>query len=1187
MSTPTPATQTPCPDESVLRKFLRDELPEEEASRVDRHLGACPACGRLLDRLIGGLPPGLIATAGEPGAAGEDGPPALAGYETLAPVAAGGMGVVWRVRDLQFQRTLAVKVMKARASDNPDAIRRFLAEAQITGQLAHPFIVPIHGMGRLADRRPYYTMKLVEGETLAALLRSRTDPASQRAELLQVFGQICQAMAFAHSRGVIHRDLKPPNVMVGEHGEVQVMDWGLAKVLAGADPPPADAAPAKETPDEVRAMGAGTDPGIALGTWAYMPPEQAGGLLAEVDRRSDVFGLGAVLCEILSGEPPYTGTPEQIKRDAQAGHLAPAHSRLDSCGADPELVRLAKECLQAKAEERPRDAGAVVEAVKAYLARVQERLRQAERAQAQAEVKVQEERKRRRVTVALAAAVVVLLLGGSVVGWWYQQQAAAQERRLHEAQQGIEASLTEVGKLRADGLKKVDTPSACGNTLAAAKTALAHARTLLSQEPDLAETDLAQQAQQAQAELEADAKDQQLLAVYEEVRLEQSQWDGQRRGFKLAESYPRLKKALADYGLAIGGLKVGEAAARLRLRPVAVQKYVQAILDECLAWAPKKEVRQRQWLAAVLAVEADPLLAQLREPKGARAEVKKLAAQVEVARYHPAVLVGLARNLPEEALAGKVLLLRRTQQQYPGDFWVNRELGVALYRGIFPNGVVRRARAEELPVVNEAVAFLRVAVGLRPDNAPAHNNLGAALAQQGDGKGAIACFTKALTLDPKYAMAHLNLGAALYDQKDVKGAIACFTKALALDSKYAPAHLNLGNALYDQKDWKGAIACYTKALALDPEYAPAHTNLGNALSAQKDWKGAIACYHQALALDPKDAKTHNNLGLALAAQGNLDGAITSYHQALALEPKYAQAHNNLGLALSAQKDWKGAIACFTKALTLGPKLARAHYNLGWVLQAQGDMKGAIGCYRKAVELNPNFAEAQCNLGITLREQGHFAKALQALKRGHELGSQRPTWRYPSANWVRQCERLVELDRLLPKVLHGEAEPATAAERLELAPLCQLPCKRLHAAAARLAADAFTADPKLANDQQHRYNAACSAALAAAGQAEDAKLLPDRLVLALRRQALGWLRDDLASYANLLKGDPKVKPIVRGRLAHWLQAADFASVRDKEALARLPEDERAAWHRLWADVEELLCKAQDRGQKVPDAVRGRP
>ncbi len=153
----------------------------------------------------------------ELGRALDDEPPALPGYAALGRIDAGGMGVVWRVRDLRFRRSLAVKVMKSWACTDPGLARRFVGEAQVCGQLAHPFIVPVHAMGRLPDGRPYYAMKLVEGRTLAALLKEGLAPAERRTGLVQVFGQVCQAVAFAHGQGVIHRDLKPENVMVGAH----------------------------------------------------------------------------------------------------------------------------------------------------------------------------------------------------------------------------------------------------------------------------------------------------------------------------------------------------------------------------------------------------------------------------------------------------------------------------------------------------------------------------------------------------------------------------------------------------------------------------------------------------------------------------------------------------------------------------------------------------------------------------------------------------------------------------------------------------------------------------------------------------------------------------------------------------------------------------------------------------------
>jgi len=174
---------------------------------------------------------------------------------------------------------------------------------------------------------------------------------------------------------------------------------------------------------------------------------------------------------------------------------------------------------------------------------------------------------------------------------------------------------------------------------------------------------------------------------------------------------------------------------------------------------------------------------------------------------------------------------------------------------------------------------------------------------------------------------------------------------------------------------------------------------------------------------------------------------------------------------------------------------------------------------------------------------------------------------------------MELDHKLPAILRGEAEPADVSERLALADLCGR-YKRLPAASARLYADAFTAEPKLAAgpNQQHRYNAACSAALAAAGQGEAARLLPDKVAAMFRRWALNWLRDDLTAYAKLAEqNNAAVKQTTQQRLAHWWRDPDLASVRDPQALDRLGDNERAAWQALWRDVDELakrLAKKTD-------------
>src|SRR5262249_42227730 len=245
-----------------------------------------------------------------PRSAGNDGPtlPRTERYALDGEIGRGGMGVVLRGRDPKLGREVALKVLREQYADNEEAKQRFLEEAQIAGQLQHPGVVPIYELDHFEDGRPFFAMKLVKGRTLAALLKERPDPTHDRPRFLQIFEQTCQALAYAHSKKVIHRDLKPANVMVGAFGEVQVMDWGLAKVLGNeSESPPAD----PDNPGSCLPLtppglsGTDTQPGSIRGTPAYMPPEQALGEVDRLDRRSDVFGLGAILCEILTGQPPY------------------------------------------------------------------------------------------------------------------------------------------------------------------------------------------------------------------------------------------------------------------------------------------------------------------------------------------------------------------------------------------------------------------------------------------------------------------------------------------------------------------------------------------------------------------------------------------------------------------------------------------------------------------------------------------------------------------------------------------------------------------------------------------------------------------------------------------------------------------------------------------------------------------
>ncbi len=287
-------------------------------------------------------------------------------------VGRGGMGEVHSCCDVHLNREVIAKVLHRKYLDRPDVVARFREEIRITSQLEHSGVVPLYEAGTLPDGRPYFIMQRIWGLTLRAVLDERPNANEGRTRLLKIFEQICHTIAYAHAQRIIHRDLNPSNVMIGLFGQVKVMDWGLAKAMDEARRRPCT--PTVEADDDETA--ALTKFGSVMGTPAYMPPEQATGDVEKLDERCDVFGLGAILCEILTGQPPYVQEDRKgVLKLAIKAQLDDAFARLDACRADRELVALAKACLAPNREDRPRDAGVVIDRLSKYFDTV---LRQAE-----------------------------------------------------------------------------------------------------------------------------------------------------------------------------------------------------------------------------------------------------------------------------------------------------------------------------------------------------------------------------------------------------------------------------------------------------------------------------------------------------------------------------------------------------------------------------------------------------------------------------------------------------------------------------------------------------------------------------------------------------------------------------------------------------------------------------------------
>jgi len=285
--------------------------------------------------------------------------------------ATGGIGRVWLAYDSDLGREVALKELRPERSQNQGFSNRFLHEAQITGQLEHPGIVPVYELTRRSDdRQPFYTMRFIKGRTLSDAIRAYHDkrvaghaePLEQVA-LLNAFVATCNAVAYAHSRGVIHRDLKGQNVVLGDFGEVIVLDWGFAKVLGRAEGS-TEAAPV------VLAADAGpchTVQGQVIGTPAYMAPEQAEGQTDRIDYHTDVYGLGAILYELLTGRPPFPGTEiEEVLR--QVRDAEPARPRQVWAGVPRALEAVCLRALAKKPDERYASAGELAREVQRWLA---------------------------------------------------------------------------------------------------------------------------------------------------------------------------------------------------------------------------------------------------------------------------------------------------------------------------------------------------------------------------------------------------------------------------------------------------------------------------------------------------------------------------------------------------------------------------------------------------------------------------------------------------------------------------------------------------------------------------------------------------------------------------------------------------------------------------------------------------
>ena len=681
------------------------------------------------------------------------------GLEIIEKINEGGEGEIYKAVQTTVERTVAVKVLKDRLRDEFGTAALFLEGARIGARLQHPGILPVYQVGRFGDR-PFFTMRLIDqGRRFSDVLS--TSPRPPQNQLIVIYNYICQTVSYAHEKGIAHLDLNPANVMIGDHGEVLVIDWGLAKQ---------------------RDSWSGPERWVR-GTPSYAAPEQLAGGAEVLDQRCDVFALGAILCQILIGRPPYVLAQGEKQREQVETGLAGVRAEINASGADPELVALTAACLALDPSQRPSNASDVARRIEDYQATQQTRHEEAKKARWKAQQNVK--------WVVGSSVFILMLIVLGVLG-----------RNAFEARRA---------RAEADAAGKIDELLTKANLdLSQGKITDAQAET---REAAGRLDALSQPLRQAYDQRVADIT---MLASLWRIRHPSSadEWTARGRNAQVADSYGR---AFRDYGVDT------ENSDRTveRIKRSAIQPQLVVALDD---WAETtKDVARRNRLRAV-ADQADPhpdgLLGQIRRAKRERNTklLKELAATEKVRALPPQILASLSVWLRNNgAIPEAIALLRDAWKRHSGEFWIDLELGTNL-------ALAARAPA----AAAEATAYLTAALALSNRSPLVHTYLG--IIQYDFGmfqRAAAAAYREAIQIDPRYAPAYCNLGNALTAVGKFDEAFAAFQDAIRIEPDFALAYFNMGGLFDTQGRFEEAAAAYREAIRRDPDYGEAYVNLAS------------------------------------------------------------------------------------------------------------------------------------------------------------------------------------------------------------------------------------------------------------------------------------------------------------------------------------------------------------------------
>jgi serine/threonine-protein kinase len=1044
---------------------------------------------------------GLGGARGPAGGAPEAKPlPRIPGYELNAVIGHGGMGVVYEATHLKLNRIVAVKMLLAGDFASSKELESLLREARTVAGLGHPNIVEVFDAGEV-DGRPYFTMEYVDGGSLAEKLDGAPLPVRDAAVLVE---RLSAAVHVAHERGVVHRDLKPANILLTSDATPKITDFGLARRTEG---------------DSQRTTGS-----ARFGTPSYMAPEQALGIAAAFHPSVDVYALGAILYETLTGRPPFRAdSPLETQRQVISDDpVAPSHVNR-RVPRDLETVCL--KCLRKNPAARYASAGRLNEDLNRYL-----RGEPIAARKTSAVVRLLKWARRHPATTTALGFCALLAVAVVIGAAWYVATAQA-GRRI------VENDLEEV------------TRDQAASNWAAANAALDRASLRLGQDGpvDLRERiDIAHRNDGFVKRLEA-------------IRMTRALESGSPEAF--AKSDREYADLYRDAAVMAEEDSPEQVAQNLRASGIGT-----ALIGGMYDWLVSviDDERQRRLLSVLRIADSDHGGWRDRSLDPAvwndRDALNRLIAETKVADEPTDRLlwfVEAARQLGADSLP----LLRRIQAAHCDDFWANYMLAEALHgRGQDMEGVryIQSAIAIRPDVAvghsllgnylralyrpAESLDALETAARLNPSGPKIRGNLGLTLAMLGRPADALEQVELALQQRPDDAMLHANRGAYLLTLGRESEAVEEFKRTASMrDTGMARSWLIMG--LIRSRQGPEAVEAF-------------RSSIGNRRDRYEAWDGLAE-----LCLYVEVGDEYEN------ARGELIEAFGSSSDPVVCE-KLCRA---CMLASIAEDDWKIATAAIDRALEGEKHHATWRGPYFRLVKAMSEYRaGRPDEVLRLVDAKVSNVLAplpQLIRAMALADLRRTGEAMALLAQAAVHSDWRPTAASSTEAWLVEVIRREAESKVLPDLdafLRRTYWPSGGDERTAL--IATSEDRRMRLEAARLFAEAFKATPALAEDVagELRYRAACAAAACSCGGTSEVAALSPEEKGRWRAQCLQWLRAELGAVRERMPRTTRV-----ALLSKWRNEIDFRGIRDPALLAALPENERSAFNAFWAEVDGVL------------------